>query len=274
MDGQVQAGLGSKIDVATAHPARRYDYWLGGKDNFPADRQSGDEIAAVKPSVWLWARENRAYLQRVVTYLTEEAGIRQFLDVGTGLPTANNTHEVAQSLAPESKVVYVDNDPLVLVHARALLTSSAEGATSYIEADLRRPGEILADPELTRVLDLSEPVALLLFAIVHFVPDEDGDPYEMVRHLVDALPSGSYLAMSHVTADFLPPQDEDALLGISQRQRDPFVMRSRNQVAAFFGGLELVDPGVAIISEWRRPETDALPDPADIGCYGAVARKP
>ena len=178
-----------RIDTTVPHPARRYNYWLGGKDNFQADRESGDAMAAAFPTIRTSALENRRFLQRAVGYLAREAGIRQFLDIGTGIPTANNTHEVAQAVAPESRVVYVDNDPIVLAHARALLTSSPEGATAYIDADLRDPEKILAHPELQRTIDLSQPVGLMLVAVLHFVPDGD-DPYALVRRLLDALPAG------------------------------------------------------------------------------------
>src|SRR5690242_4503822 len=176
------------VDETRVHSARRYNYWLGGKDNFAVDRESGDQIAAVFPTIRVTARENRGFLRRAVTHLAAEAGVRQFLDIGTGLPTADNTHEVAQRVAPSSRVVYVDNDPMVLVHARALLTSTPEGRTHYLEADLRTPGKILADPEVLDVLDLDQPVALMLVAVLHFVRD-DAEAREIVRTLVDALPS-------------------------------------------------------------------------------------
>ena len=174
------------IDTTTAHPARRYDYWLGGKDNFAADRESADAIETIFPSIRTAARENRNFLHRAVRYLVTEAGVRQFLDIGTGLPTADNTHDIAQRLAPDARIVYVDNDPLVLVHARALLTSHPHGATQYIEADLRQPEQILTDADLTGTLDLAKPVALLLVAVLHFVPDTD-HPDTIVRTLLDAL---------------------------------------------------------------------------------------
>ncbi|GAA2553953.1 hypothetical protein GCM10010435_25450 [Winogradskya consettensis] len=177
------------IDTSTAHPARRYNYWLGGKDNFAADRASGDAIAAAFPTTRMAVIENRQFLSRAVTHLTRDAGIRQFLDIGTGLPSADNTHEVAQAIAPDARIVYVDNDPLVLTHARALLTGTPAGATAYLHADLREPERILADPQLAEVLDLTQPVALMLVAVLHFVAESD-DPYAKVAHLLDALPTG------------------------------------------------------------------------------------
>ncbi len=187
-----------RIDTSVAHPARRYNYWLGGKDNFAADRASGDAIAAAWPSAPIAARENRRFLGRATRFLAGEAGIRQFLDIGTGLPTAGNTHEVAQVVAPSSRVVYVDNDPMVMVHARALLTSAPEGATDYLDANVRDPKAILA--EAARTLDFTQPVAVMLLGIINFVPDDD-EAAAVVRTLVDAVPSGSYLVMSHPTRE-------------------------------------------------------------------------
>jgi len=182
-----------RLDTTVAPPARRYNYWIGGKDHFAADRESGEAILAAFPAARAAALENRAFLRRAVTYLTAEAGVRQFLDIGTGIPAPDNTHEVAQAIAPESRVVYVDNDPIVLTHARALLSSSPQGATAYLEEDLHDFPKILEHPEVTGTLDLTQPVALLLVAVLHFVHDED-DPYEMVAGLLDGLPVGSYLA--------------------------------------------------------------------------------
>jgi hypothetical protein len=220
----------ASIDTSVAHPARRYDYWLGGKDNFQADRDSADAVAAAWPAIRTAVLENRGFLRRAVSFLAGEMGVRQFLDVGTGLPTANNVHDVAQGIAPQSRIVYVDNDPLVLVHARALLTSSPEGVTAYIDADLHEPEKILNDSELQATLDFSEPVALMLLAVLHFLPDGD-DPYAIVARLVDALPPGSYLVLSHSTFD---PLDEPtaAKLGASARavcRRSPRVPKNRSQ---------------------------------------------
>ncbi|MGW1057354.1 SAM-dependent methyltransferase [Micromonospora rubida] len=270
------ARLSDRFDTSVPHPARRYNYWLGGKDNFAVDRQSGDRIAAAYPAIRTLARENRAFLQRAVRYLAAEAGVRQFLDIGTGIPTADNTHEVAQAVAPESRVLYADNDPMVLAHARALLTSSRAGATAYLDADLRDPERILAADELRRTLDLSRPVALLLVAVVHFLTDADR-PYEAVGRLVEALPSGSYLALSHVTIDLMPAEVVARMnveLAARTVQREA-VPRSRAEFARFFDGLELVEPGVVPVTQWRAevPESER-PPLAEASIYGGVARKP
>jgi hypothetical protein len=269
-------GLTDRIDTTTPHPARRYNYWLGGKDNFAADRESGDAIAKIYPAIRTTALENRAFLHRAVRFLSQEAGVRQFLDIGTGIPTANNTHEVAQSIAPDSRIVYVDNDPIVLTHARALLTSTPQGATAYIDADLRDPASILQHPHLGDTLDLGEPVALMLIAIVHFLFDEDR-PYETVGALVDALPSGSYVVMTHGTTDFLPKELREygeAEVRAGRLKLDA-VGRSKDEVAKFFDGLQVVEPGVVPVVEWRPevPEEDR-PPLADAALYGVVARKP
>ncbi len=235
--------LSRQLNTSVAHPARRYDYWLGGKDNFPADREAGDAVAAAFPSVRVGVIENRRFLCRAVRFLAEEVGIRQFLDIGTGIPTSPNVHEVAQSIAPESHVVYVDNDPIVLVHARALLTSSPEGATAYIDADLREPDKIIGHPELLGALDLQQPVALMLVAILHFIVDAD-DPYGIVARLVEALPSGSYMVVSHVTNDLMPPGVFERIDAANVAGGIPFRFRTRDEFARFFEGLELVPPGI------------------------------
>ncbi|MBU8860600.1 MULTISPECIES: SAM-dependent methyltransferase [unclassified Micromonospora] len=268
--------LADRIDTSVAHPARRYNYWLGGKDNFQADRDSGDAMAERFPTIRISALENRRFLRRAVRHLAGEAGIRQFLDIGTGIPTADNTHEVAQSTDPRARVVYVDNDPIVLAHARALLTSSAEGATAYLDADLRDPERILAHPDLRRTLDLSQPVALMLLAVLHFVPDGD-DPYAIVGRLLDALPAGSYLAASHATYDYLPP-DVAAEAKAAARGGGPhgvINLRSREEVVRFFDGLEPVEPGVCSVAEWRADgEPEPRPSVVEVSMYGGVARKP
>jgi hypothetical protein len=264
----------SQLDTSVAHAARRYDYWLGGKDNFAADRASGDAVAAAFPTIRLAVRENRSFLRRAVRFLAEEAGIRQFLDIGTGLPTANNTHQVAQAIAPRSRIVYVDNDPMVLVHARALLTSSAEGATTYVDADLREPAKILDDPQLQRTLDFSQPVALMLVAVMHFILDED-DPYAVVSRLVSALPPGSYLAIAQATYDPLPPETVAGLEAANARGNPKSRPRSRAEFARFFEGLDLVDPGIVSVAEWRADdEPQPRPSFVDISGYAAVARIP
>ncbi|MEV8514094.1 SAM-dependent methyltransferase [Dactylosporangium sp. NPDC051484] len=264
----------SVIDTSVPQPARRYNYWLGGKDNFAVDRASGDEIAKVFPTVRTMAVENRRFLQRATGFLAREAGIRQFLDIGTGLPTADNTHEVAQAIAPESRVVYVDNDPMVMVHARALLTSSPQGKTAYLEADLREPGKILAHPELRDTLDLSQPVGLMLIAVLHFVHGH-GAAAPIVRQLLEALPSGSYLVASNATKDFSPPHIAAAYDAMIASGRTDAWPRDRAEFAELFGGLDLVEPGIVAVSEWRA-ESEPAPRPtaADVAVYGAVGRKP
>ncbi|MEQ4299897.1 SAM-dependent methyltransferase [Plantactinospora sp. B6F1] len=262
-----------KVDTTVAHPARRYNYWLGGKDNFAADRISGDQVAAVFPTVKRAAQENRRFLQRTVGFLTGEVGIRQFLDIGTGLPTADNTHEVAQRIAPESRVVYVDNDPLVMAHARALLSSSPEGRSAYIERDLRDPASILEAPDLHDTLDLRQPVGLTLVAILHFVRDFE-DPYGVVARLVGALPSGSYLVMSHGTYDGVPAEIVAKLEEANAATGGLSRPRSRDEFTRFFTGLDLVDPGVVPIGNWRPAPGSTPPEPDDICMYGAVARIP
>ena len=266
--------MSDRIDSETAQPARRYNYWLGGKDNFAVDRASGDEILKTFPTARLAALENRRLLQRVTRYLAAEAGIRQFLDIGTGLPTADNTHEVAQRIAPESRVVYVDNDPMVMVHARALLSSTPEGRTTYIEADLRSPEQILSHPELRDTLDLGEPVALMLVAVLHFI-EGYGAGAPIVRTLMDALPSGSFLVVTNATKDPLPPKmaaDYDAALAAGVTNIWP---RDRAEFTDLFAGLELVEPGVTPVSEWRaQDEPEPRPNPAHVSMYAGVGRKP
>jgi hypothetical protein len=260
--------LASKLDTSVPHSARRYNYWLGGKDNFAADRESGDAIARMFPSIRTAALENRKFLRRAVTFLAGEEGVRQFLDIGTGLPTADNTHEVAQRLAPQSKVVYADNDPLVMVHARALLTSSPDGgATDYIEADLREPEKILN--EAMRTLDLSQPVALMLIAVLHFIADHE-DPYGLVHRLVEALPSGSYLVISHVTGEYFTQE----MLQAFAKSPAPAYYRDRAQVEQFFAGLDLVSPGVVSTAHWRAEgEPEPRPTVEEATAYCGVAHK-
>jgi hypothetical protein len=263
------------VDLRTdvPHPARVYDYLLGGKDNFPADRAAAEQGLKVNPSGRTPPRENRAFLRRAVRFLAAEAGIRQFLDVGTGIPTQPNVHQIAQSVAPQSRIVYVDNDPIVLAHARALLTGTPEGKTDYIDADLREVEKILGSPQLRETLDLSRPVALLLIAIMHFVPDGD-DPYGLARRLLDALPSGSYLALSHLTGDFDPAAWE-GVAAVYRRSGVIMQVRARPAVERFFDGLELVDPGVQSLPRWRpEPDAGSPPTDAEVSVYGAVARKP
>ncbi len=264
---------GPDLDTSRPHPARVYDYLLGGKSNFAADRALAEKMLGQAPDLRTAARENRAFLGRAVQYLAEEAGVRQFLDIGTGLPTASNVHDVAQRVAPESRVVYADNDPMVLAHARALLTSTPEGRAAYIHADLRDPARILADPQVREVLDFGQPVALVLVAVLHFLLDED-KPAEIVATLVDALPSGSYLVASHTALDHAPApvaamERAAQAGGIRTQQRD-----SGDFARLAFPGLELIPPGVVLVSEWRPGHGALLPDPAEVNVYCGVARKP
>ncbi|WP_067484048.1 SAM-dependent methyltransferase [Actinomadura hibisca] len=262
------------IDPTKAHPARRYNYWLDGKDNFEADRASAEVVASAFPTVRLAAQENRRFMRRAVTYLAGEAGIDQFLDIGTGLPSAGNVHEVAQSILPSARIVYVDNDPIVLVHARALLTSSAAGATAYLDADLRDPDRILADPALAATLDFDRPVVLMLVAIMHFMTDED-DPYGVFARLVGSLPSGSHVVMTHATGDYLTPEQYTENVEANVRSGVPFRLRSREEFARFFDGLELLDPGVTSVVEWRPDEElRQRPRVEDVSMLCAVARVP
>jgi hypothetical protein len=262
-----------EIDVTRPHSARMYDYYLGGKDHFAVDRETAEVAMRSWPAVRVAVRENRKFLARTVSYLAGQAGIRQFLDIGTGLPSANNVHEVAQRVAPDSRVLYADNDPIVLAHARALLRSSPAGRTAYIQADLREPEKILANPMVVETLDLSQPVALMLVAILHFVTDDE-DPGGIVGSLLAALPPGSYLVASHVT----PEHDPVGVHGLERAYRAGGVAAQARTASEFehmvFSGLELVDPGVVLVSEWRPDADGPLPEPAEVNWYGAVARKP
>jgi hypothetical protein len=256
------------------HPARVYDYLLGGKDNFAADRMAAEQGLRANPNSRTPPRENRAFLRRAVRYLADEAGIRQFLDIGTGIPTSPNVHEVAQAIAPHARVVYVDNDPIVLAHARALLTSSPDGRTEYIDADLRDVDKILHSPQLRATLDLSQPVGLLLIAIMHFIPDTD-DPYGLAARLLDALPPGSYLALSHLTGDF-DPEAWAGVAAVYRRSGVTMQVRSRPEIERFFAGLDLVEPGVQSLPRWRPEATggDASEiSDAEVSVFGGVARK-
>jgi O-methyltransferase involved in polyketide biosynthesis len=260
-----------EIDTSVAHPARVYDYWLGGKDNFAPDRALGDAIMAAVPTIRLMARANRAFLGRAVRYLAGEAGIRQFLDIGTGIPTVGNTHEVAQEVAPDARVLYVDNDPIVLAHARALMTSHPAGATAFIQADLREPQKILADPAVAATLDLDRPVALMLVAVLMYFRDEE-DPRAMVSELVDALPSGSYVAVTHPTADFNPAEMAGAVAA-AEHGGVTLVPRSRAETEAFLAGLDLVEPGVVPVLAWR-PDSEPPTDPHSAYYWAGIGRKP
>jgi hypothetical protein len=242
-----------KIDINVAHSARIWNYWLGGKDHYPVDRRVGDQILEMFPHIAYLARADRAFLGRAVSYLVSEAGIRQFLDIGTGLPTADNTHEVAQRIAPECRIVYVDNDPLVLAHARALLTGIPEGATDYLDADLRDPEKIVQ--EAARTLDFSQPVAVMLLGILHHIGD-DGEAYTIVDRLLDAMPPGSYLTIAHSTNEITGAAMDEAVQHWNQFGKPPMTLRTPQAIARFFDRMELLEPGVVSTSRWR-------PDPAD-----------
>ena len=261
---------GVRIDTDVPHVARVYDYFLGGKDHFRADREAAELILRGNPDMRQICRQQRAYLRRVVRFLAEEAGIRQFLDIGTGLPTAENTHQVAQSIDPDARVAYVDNDPIVLAHARVLMSDEA-GHTTFVDADVRAPSKLLADPGLRGLIDFTQPVAVLIIGLLHFLPDHDR-PAEIVETLLDAVPAGSYLAVSHGTAD-MAPDIARATASAYQHSSMPCQIRGRAEVLSFFDGLELVDPGLAPLAQWR-PE-----DPAESAAYvhqiayAAVGRK-
>jgi hypothetical protein len=261
-----------EFNVSIAHPARVYDYFLGGKDNFAADRALGDALTEPIPSAPYSARANRAFLGRAVRYLVKERGIRQFLDIGTGIPSAGNTHEVAQAIAPQTRALYVDNDPIVLAHARALMSSNTDGTTAFIQADARDPGKILADPALRETLDLAEPVALMLVSILPFFRDVE-KPQGIVSTLLDALPSGSYLTISHITADFIKPEQAANAVAAGQQSGVTYVPRTQAEVASFFSGLDLVEPGVVPILTWR-PDDGEPADPHAASHYAGMARKP
>jgi S-adenosyl methyltransferase len=257
------------FDTGVAHVARVYDYWLGGKDNFAVDRAAGDQAIAAYPDIVFSVRANRAFLARTVRYLAGHAGVRQFLDIGTGIPAASNTHEVAQSAAPDTRVVYVDNDPTVLAHARALLTSGPAGVTDYVDADLRDTDKILDAAAAT--LDFTRPVAITLMAIVHLIPDED-DPQAIIAKLIGAVPSGSYLAMSHIASDIETAALAAAGSRVSHFIRQKQTYRSEAQVLRFFDGLEMVEPGLTRIQEWRPDSELEAKSPAAL--WGGVGRKP
>jgi hypothetical protein len=255
------------FDTSVAHIARVYDYWLGGVDHFPADAAFAERAIALNPDIVCTARSNRAFLARTVRYLAETAGIRQFLDIGTGIPTANNTHEVAQSVASSCRVVYVDHDPVVLSHARALLTTAPEGMTCYIDADLRDPEKILAGAAGT--IDFSLPVAVMLIAVLHLIPDDGA--YAAVRQLMDAIPPGSFLTISHPASDL----DDGVMVTMASQLNDLIAQqarpRSRAEVARFFDGLELVEPGVVRVPGWRAASASEADAPSAM--WGAVGRK-
>ncbi|RKS08336.1 O-methyltransferase involved in polyketide biosynthesis [Nocardiopsis sp. Huas11] len=258
-----------QIDTSVPHNARIWNYWLGGKDNYPVDREMGEQIRSFFPEIADNALADRGFLVRAVTYLVRDEGVRQFLDIGTGLPTHNNTHEVAQSVAPDARVVYVDNDPLVLAHARALLTGSEAGATDYVDADLRDPDTILA--AAARTLDLSRPVALMLLGVVNFVAD-DAEVRSILDRLLDALAPGSFLVVSHPTDDLDHARAHRVAEAWNERGTPKLTIRSAAGITALFDGLELLEPGVVSCSLWR-PEPTEVGEVRPVAEYGGVARK-
>ena len=258
------------FSTSVANPARIWNYWLGGKDHFEVDRAAGEQAIAAYPDIVFSVRANRAFLARAVRFLAADCGIRQFLDIGTGIPTANNTHEVAQSVAPECRIVYVDNDPVVISHARALLTSSPEGSTDYLHADLRDTATVLTGA--ARTLDFRQPVALLLTGVRHFIPGAD-DPYGIVARLTDAMAAGSYLVIGHGASDIRADAVPEMTRRYNERSSAPITLRTRDQVARFFDGLELVGPGLVPLSQWWPPDqVDAGAASGVIG-YCGMARK-
>jgi hypothetical protein len=259
------------IDTTVAHPARMLNYVLGGTANFPVDRDTAERRLKVLPGWRTSAQQNRQFHARAIRLLAG-TGITQFLDIGAGLPAADTVHGIAQAVNPASRVAYVDNDPLVLAHARTLQPSRPAGRISYSQADLREPDGILADPDVRGTLDLSQPVALRLLAVLHFIPDAD-DPVGIVRTLLAALPAGSYLVASHPTQDFDPVRGEQATQ-VGNRAGVPVWLRTRAEFTGFFAGLDLLDPGVVLVSDWRPEPGQPRPDPHLVTCYGAVARKP
>jgi SAM-dependent methyltransferase len=267
-DGVPAVNPDPRLDTSVAHPARVYSYWLSGKDHFPADRKAAEEVMRLRPQVVAGARANRAFLARVVRYLAGECGVRQFIDLGTGLPCPGNTHEIAQQVAADCRVVYVDNDPVVLTHARALLTCTPPGSCDYIEADVRDTGAIVA--EAARTLDLSQPVAVLALAVLHFLPDGD-DPAAIVAALASALAPGSFIVLSHLTADFAPGQVTAAVTAYNTQASVAVTPRTHAQVSGLFGGLPLVAPGVVPVTQWR-PVVAGLPHRMTADVYAGAAR--
>jgi hypothetical protein len=253
------------FDTSVAHPARMYDYFLGGKNHFPADQAAADQLLEAVPQTRIGARENRAFLQRVVRFLAAEAGVRQFLDIGTGLPTQGNVHEIVREVATDGSVIYVDNDPIVHVHANALLVG---GNTAAILGDLRDPAAILEHPTTRRFIDFDQPVAILLLAVMHFIKDED-DPDGIMARLKSVMAPGSYLALSHATGDLYPVEIGNSAMRAYDRASSPLVLRTRAEITHFFDGFELLEPGVVQLSLWR-PNGDL---PSARGLFGGVGRK-
>lgn len=266
------------IDTSRPHSARMYDYYLGGKDHFEVDRQAAEAVSKIFTGVFVAGRENRGFMHRATRVLAREHGIRQWLDIGTGIPTEPNLHQVAQSVVPEARVVYADNDPLVLKYAERLMRSTQQGRTAYVQADVNDPETLLNSPEVAEVLDFDQPIALSLNALLHFVTDEQ-DPYGLVDRLLSVLPSGSALAISHVTADF-DPEPWAKVTAIYEEGGTPVKVRTRDEVARFFNGLELLDPGIAVGWRWRPdPVTEEwseaeAPTDAKVSLWTGVGIKP
>ncbi|MEV0263626.1 SAM-dependent methyltransferase [Streptomyces sp. NPDC050617] len=259
-----------RINTGEAHSARVYDYILGGKDHYDVDRDAGDLMCQEWPALPVHMRANRQFMHRAARYLAREQGIRQFLDIGTGLPTAPNLHEVAQEVAPDARIVYVDNDPIVLNHADTLLTSSAQGRTAYVDADMRDPDAIINSPEFQRLLDLREPVGLMIIGILHFIlPPDD---HRLVQRLLEPLPVGSFLAMTIGTADFAP-EEVGRVAAEYGRRGMQMQLRTRAEAEEFFAGMDVVEPGLTQVHHWQPEEGQEVVDDRDIAMYGAVARK-
>lgn len=268
--GSVRASEDGGAQSDVAHNARVWNYWLGGTDHHPVDVLVGDRVRAMYPSIGEVARADRAFLARAVRHLAGEAGIRQFLDIGTGLPTADNTHDLAQRIAPDSRIVYVDNDLTVLAHARSLLTSTPEGATHYVHADVRAPRTLCRAAAGT--LDFTRPVAVMLLGVLNFVVDTE-EARSVVRELVDAVPSGSHVALTHPTLELGGEGNADAMRFWNENAKPPIVARSRDEIASFVDGLELVEPGIVSCARWRAdPAGGELPP--QVAQFGLIARKP
>ncbi|MEV5703655.1 SAM-dependent methyltransferase [Actinoallomurus sp. NPDC052274] len=261
--------VSAKINSSVPHAPRIWNYWLGGKDNFAVDREVGDRMAQMYPDIVRLARADRAFLGRAVRHLVVEEGIRQFLDIGTGLPTADNTHQVAQALAPEARIVYADNDPLVLSHARAVLVGTPEGATDYLDTDLREPEEILRGA--ARTLDFDRPVAIMLLGVLIYVPDT-AKAYAVVNHLMDAAPSGSFLVIAHSTSEVYGEATEEVVRLRNKAVSPPMTLRSGAEIARFFDGLHLLEPGLVSCTRWR-PDPGAI-EQREVDEFCGVARKP
>jgi len=260
------------IDTSKAHSARLYDYLLGGKDNYPPDRKAAEEVIKATPSIVVAARQNRLFLERLTRYLAAEEGIDQFLDIGTGIPTSPNVHETVQAVNPAARVAYVDNDPIVLAHVRALLNSSPQGRVVYIQADMRDDEAVLSAPDLTGTVDFSRPVALLILSTLHFITDQD-EARVLLGRYVSRLAPGSFLALSVATTDNAAPAAASQALAVFRAHGLPVLKRTHAEVTTLFDGLKLIEPGVVRVNRWR-PDASADPQASGVGIYGGVARKP